>query len=161
MFLMNTECEHIADELFSTLNGEAWYGDSVQKILEGVTSEQALSHPIPSAHSIWELVHHVEAWCKFAYGAMQGIAIPGWPDMPQEQDFPPVIDQDHQAWQQAVRSLFANHLKLVEAIKGFGDSRLEATVPGRPYKFYRLFQSTTQHAVYHAGQIALLKKALR
>jgi hypothetical protein len=29
---------------------------------------------------------------------------------PQEQDFPPVIDQDHQAWQQAVRSLFANHL---------------------------------------------------
>ena len=95
---MNTECEHIADELFSTLNGEAWYGDSVQKILEGVTSEQALSHPIPSAHSIWELVYHVEAWCKFAYGAMQGIAIPGWPDMPQEQDFPPVIDQDHQAW---------------------------------------------------------------
>jgi hypothetical protein len=50
---------------------------------------------------------------------------------------------------------------LVEAIKGFGDSRLEATVPGRPYKFYRLFQSTTQHAVYHGGQIALLKKALR
>jgi len=79
--------------------------------------------------------------------------------MPEEQDFPPVIDQDHQAWQQAVRSLFANHMKLVEAIKGFGDSRLEASVPGRPYKFYRLFQSTTQHAVYHAGQIALLKKA--
>jgi hypothetical protein len=81
--------------------------------------------------------------------------------MPQEQDFPPVIDWDHQAWQQAVRSLLANHLTLVEAIRGFGDSRLEATVPGRPHKFYRLFQSTTQHAVYHAGQIALLKKALR
>ena len=49
--------------------------------------------------------------------------------MPQEQDFPPVIDQDPQAWQQAVRSLFANHLKLVEAIEGFSDSRLEETVP--------------------------------
>ena len=159
--LMNMECEQIADQLFSTLKGEAWYGDSVQEILEGVTCEQALSHPIPSAHSIWELVHHVDAWSKFAYGAVQGISIPGWPNMPQEQDFPPVIDKDDRAWQQAVRSLFANHLKLVEAIKGFGDSRLEATVPGRPYKFYRLFQSTTQHAVYHAGQIALLKKALR
>jgi len=56
------------------------------------------------------------------------------PAYPQEQDFPPVIDQDHQAWQQAVRPLFANHLKLVEAINGFGDSRLEATVTGRPYK---------------------------
>ena len=78
---------HIADQLFSTLNGEAWYGDSVQEILEGVTPEQALSHPIPSADFIWELVHHVEAWCRFAYGAVQGIAIPGWPDMPQELDF--------------------------------------------------------------------------
>ncbi|MGB9234037.1 MAG: DinB family protein [Terriglobales bacterium] len=133
----------------------------MQKILTGVTFEQALSHPIPSAHSIWELVLHVEAWCKFAYGAVQGTSIPAWPDMPREQDFPPVTDQDHQAWQQAVRSLFANHLKLVEAIKGFGDPRLEVTVPGRPYKFYRLFQSTTLHAVYHAGQIALLKKELR
>ena len=158
---MNTECRHIADQLFSTLNGEAWYGDSVRKILEGVTLEQALSHPISSAHSIWELVHHVDAWSKFAFGAVLGIPIPGWPDMPQEQDFPPVIDKDSQAWQQAVQSLFANHTKLVEAIKEFGDSRLEATVPGRPYKFYRLFQSTTQHAVYHNGQIALLKKALR
>ena len=158
---MDTECKHIADELFSTLHGEAWYGDSVRKILEGVTPEQALSHPIPSAHSIWELVHHVKAWCKFANGAVQGIPIPGWPDMPHEQDFPAVVDNSHQAWQEAVKSLFANHLQLVEAINGFGDSRLEATVPGRPYNFYRLFQSTTQHAVYHIGQIALLKKALR
>jgi hypothetical protein len=160
-FLMDTECKRIAEELLFTLNGEAWYGDSVKKILDGVTSEQALSHPIPSAHSIWELVHHVDAWCKFANEAVQGVSIPGWPDMPQEQDFPPVIDRDDQAWQRAIRSLFANHLKLVGAINGFGDSRLEMTVPGRPYKFYRLFQSAKQHAVYHAGQIALLKKALR
>lgn len=158
---MDTECKHIADELLATLNGEAWYGDSLRKILEGVTSEQALAHPISSAHSIWELVHHVHAWCKFACGAVQGIPIPGWPDMPREQDFPPVVSRDQQAWQQAVQQLFADHLKLVTAIKGFDDSRLTATVPGRPYKFYRLFQSSTQHAVYHAGQIALLKKVLQ
>lgn len=157
---MDTECKHIADELLATLNGEAWYGDSVRKILEGVTAEQALSHPIPSAHSVWELVHHVDAWCKFANGAVRGIAIPGWPNMPHEQDFPPVIVTDAEAWRQAVQSLFANHMKLVESIREFGDTRLEETVPGRPYKFYRLFQSATQHAVYHAGQIALLKKLL-
>jgi len=158
---MNTECKHIADQLFSTLQGEAWYGDSVERILDGVTFERALSHPIPNGHSIWELVHHVDAWCKFASGAVQGIPIPGWPDMPQEQDFPSVTTKDEEAWQNAVQSLFSDHLNLVEAIKRFSDSRLEETVPGRPYKFYRLFQSTIQHAVYHAGQIALLKKLLR
>ena len=158
---MNAECTHIADELISTLNGEAWYGDSVRKILESVTYQQADSHPISSAHSIWELVHHIDAWCKFANGAVQGIPIPGWPDMPKEQDFPRVIKKDDRAWQEAVRSLFKNHEDLVEAIRGFGDSHLEETVPGRPYSFYRLFQSATQHAIYHAGQIALLKKALQ
>ena len=40
----------------------------------------------------------------------------------------------------------------------FSDERLEDIVPGRTYNFYRLFQSMTQHAVYHSGQIALLKK---
>jgi hypothetical protein len=158
---MNTECRHIAEELFSTLNGEAWYGDSVRKILEGVTSVQAASHPIPGVHSIWELVRHVEAWCKFAIGAVQGIAIPGWPEMPREQDFPPVIDKDAHTWQEALQSFFDNHQKLTQAIREFGDLRLEETVPGRPYNFYRLFQSATQHAVYHAGQIVMLKKMMQ
>jgi DinB superfamily len=157
---MNTECNRIALQLASTLNGEAWYGDSLREILEGVTDAQALSRPVPSAHSIWELVLHVEAWCKLAEGAIQGVPIPAWAGMPKELDWPPVAGSGQQAWQQTVASCFANHMKLVEAIKSFDDERLGSTVPGRTYNFYRLFQSITQHAVYHGGQIALLKKAL-
>ena len=155
---MTTECNRIAYQLASTINGEAWYGDSLREILAGVTAEQALAHPIPSAHSIWELVIHVEAWVNFAYDAVQGVPIPPWAAMPKELDWPPVTEAGEPAWQIAVTSFFASHLKLVEAIKGFDDQRLDATVPGRTYNFYRLFQSTTQHAVYHSGQIALLKK---
>jgi hypothetical protein len=143
------------------LNWEARYGDSFREILEGVTAPQAFSHPIASAHSIWELVLHLEAWCKLADGAVQGVAIPAWATMPKEQDWPPVVANGQRAWQQAVASCFASHLKLVEAIKNFADERLGSAVPGRTYNFYRLFQSMTQHAVYHGGQIALLKKALR
>jgi hypothetical protein len=157
---MNTECNRVAYQLASTINGEAWYGDSLREILAGVTAVQAQGHPIPSAHSIWELVFHVEAWVNFAYRAVQGIPIPPWPAMPKELDWPPVTETSEQAWKNAVQSFLASHLKLVEAIKGFSDERLESTVPGRTYNFYRLFQSTTQHAVYHSGQIALLKKAL-
>lgn len=155
---MNTECNRIAYQLASTINGEAWYGDSLREILDQVTTKQAQARPMPNAHSIWELVLHVEAWVKFAMGAVQGVPIPPWPAMPKELDFPPVTNTSEQAWKQTVSSFFSNHLKLVEAIKGFGDERLETTVPGRTYNFYRLFQSTTLHAVYHAGQIALLKK---
>jgi uncharacterized damage-inducible protein DinB len=159
-FDMNTECNRIAYQLASTINGEAWYGDSLREILNGVTAEQAKAHPIANAHSIWELVLHVEAWCKFAIGAVQGTPIPPWPAMPKELDWPAVTATSEQAWKDELQAFFGSSAKFVEAIKGFSDDRLEATVPGRTYNFYRLFQSMTQHAVYHSGQIALLKKAI-
>jgi hypothetical protein len=157
---MNTECNRIATQLASTINGEAWYGDSLREILAGVTAPQAQAHPIANAHSIWELIVHLEAWVNFAQGAVQGTAIPPWLAMPKELDWPPVTGTNKQDWEETLQSFFASHLKIVETIKTFGDERLETTVPGRTYNFYRIFQSTTQHAVYHSGQIALLKKML-
>jgi hypothetical protein len=155
---MNSECNRMAYQLASAISGEAWYGDSLREILNGVAAEQARSHPLRGAHSIWELLVHVEAWCNFAEGAVRGTPIPPWPAMPRELDWPLVSETSEIAWKEAVSSCFVSHLKLVEAIKSFPDERLQSTVPGREYNFYRLFQSTTQHAIYHAGQIALLKK---
>jgi hypothetical protein len=157
---MNLHCNRIAYQLASTMNGEAWYGASLQDVIAGITAAQALAHPIAHAHSIWELLSHLEAWVQFARAAVNGTPIPPWPAMPEELDWPRVNRTDETAWRHAIDSFFATHLKLVEMIQSFGDERLEATVPGRSYNFYRLFQSVTQHAVYHAGQIAILKKAL-
>jgi uncharacterized damage-inducible protein DinB len=157
-FFMTTECNRIAYQLASTINGEAWYGDSVREILNGITAGQAKARPIPNAHSIWEIVVHVNAWINFFSGAIQGTPIPTWSTMPKEMDWPLVKDTSEQAWKQAVTTFFDEHLRLVKTIKSFGDERLEVIVPGRTYNFYRLFQSATQHAVYHSGQIALLKK---
>jgi DinB superfamily len=157
---MTTECDRIADQLAATIDGRAGHGDSLQKILNDVTAQQAQAHPLPNAHSIWELLYHVEAWVKFAFDAVDGTPIPPWPGMPVELDWPPVTDTTQLAWDRAVQSFFSSHLQLLEKIKAFPDQRLEDTVPGRTYNFYRLFQGTTQHAVYHAGQIALMKKML-
>jgi len=158
---MNTECIRIADQLNAAINGEAWYGDPVRQILEGITAKEALSHPIPEAHSIWELVLHVDAWVRFSSGAVHGTPIPPWPGMPKEDDWPPVHGKNDQEWQQSLTTFFSNHQKLAVDIRACEDERLNATVPGRTYDFYHLFQSATQHAVYHAGQVALLKKTLR
>lgn len=130
----------------------------MRQILKGVNAKQAQAHPIAHAHSIWELVSHVDAWVKFALDAVDGTPIPAWPAMPAEMDWPPVSDASARGWKQAVDSFVSHHLKLVKTIKAFGDERLKARVPGRSYNFYQLFQGTIQHAVYHAGQIAMLKK---
>ncbi|HEY2855250.1 MAG TPA: DinB family protein [Gemmatimonadaceae bacterium] len=115
---------------------------------------------MPNAHSIFEIVVHLDAWITFFSGAVEGTPIPPWPTMPMELDWPPVNVNDDEAWRESVRSLLANHLQFAERIEQFGDERLEETVPGRRYNFSQLFQSASLHAAYHAGQIALLKKML-
>ena len=72
---MSTECNRIAHQLSSTINGEAWYGDSLQRILQDVTAGQAQAHAIPGAHSIWELICHLDAWVNFTLGAVHGVPI--------------------------------------------------------------------------------------
>jgi hypothetical protein len=154
---MKTECSRIAEEIKSTLEGDAWYGDSVQKILAGITARQAFARPIASAHSIWELVAHVNVWAQVAVDAINGIPLPKFP-MAKERDFPEITKTDQDSWQAAQQQLFETYRKLCKEIEKLDDSKLEEKVPGRSYNFYHLLHGMAQHAVYHAGQIALLKK---
>ena len=41
----------------------------------------------------------------------------------------------------------------------FDPRRLDDTVQGKNYSFYVMAHGVVQHDLYHAGQIALLKKA--
>src|SRR4051794_10782766 len=131
---MNSQCQRSADQLASTINGEAWYGDSLREILAGVTAERARAHPISDGHSIWEIVAHLNAWIEFYSGAVHGVPIPPWATMPKELDWP-LSEDGEQAWQECLRSCFENHSKFVDQMKSFGDERLNSTVPGRRYDF--------------------------
>jgi hypothetical protein len=136
--LMKTECNRIADALASAITGDAWYGESLGKTLSNVTAAEAIAHPIVNAHSIWELVLHVEAWVQLSLAAVRGVPIPAWRTMPKQQDWPAVAKTDEDEWREAVNSFFSAHSKLVETVKTLNDDRLDETVPGRAYNFYQL-----------------------
>jgi hypothetical protein len=53
------------------------------------------------------------------------------------------------------------HDVLVKTVKGLSESRLRERVPGKKYDFYFMLHGVAQHELYHAGQIAILKKAVR
>ncbi len=57
-----SETRRIRGMLRSVYRGPAWHGPSISENLKGIEAAQAASHPIPGAHSIWEIVHHVIAW---------------------------------------------------------------------------------------------------
>lgn len=156
---MNTECLRIADQARRAFEGDAWHGSALRELLEGVTVEQALAHPIPDAHSIWELVLHIAVWVEASEASVRGVPMPKI--VGTVEDWPPVRDASDAAWTKANRRLFQAGNKLEQTIAQFSDERLRETVPGRTYDFYHLFHGIVQHSLYHAGQIALLKRGLQ
>ena len=44
-------------------------------------------------------------------------------------------------------------------IAALPEPRLRDQVPGKDYDFYFMLHGVVQHELYHAGQIAILKKA--
>ena len=152
-----SEVDRLQDQLRRALEGEAWHGPSILELLAGVSAAQAASHPIAGAHSIWELVLHLRSDYDLVLRRMAGdgrqlTAGEGWPA-------PPAPTEEN--WQQTVRELELRNEKLREAVRNFPDERLdELLVPEVPYTAYVQFSGVTQHNLYHAGQIALLKRAM-
>jgi DinB superfamily len=156
----NIECSRIADQLRRAFAGDAWHGSSLRDLLSDVTHEQAHAKPLAAAHSIWELTLHIGVWAKTALASMRGVPMPAFvEDMPPEQNWPLISDTGASAWKTTQENTLRAGSELAALIEGFGDERLAETVPGRDYGFYNLFHGIVQHSLYHAGQIAILKKA--
>jgi uncharacterized damage-inducible protein DinB len=152
-----TESVRLADQIRRAFEGNAWHGDSVLELLAGVNAKTAAARPIADAHSIWELLLHIAAWDDAVRRRTDGEAV----TLSDEQNFPPVRDVSEAAWRQAIESVKQTHNDLIKAVAAFPDSRLQDPVPGKTekyYNFFYMFSGIVQHELYHAGQIALLKK---
>lgn len=150
------QTELIADQLQRSYSGEAWHGPSLEELLAGITAEQALRRPVAGAHSIWELVMHVGVWMSVARRRLAGEVVQPTP----EQDWPPIDGGSPAAWRQTLSALEGEHKQLRAAICAFAESSLDDQTPGKKHSQAFLLHGVIQHNLYHAGQIALLKKAL-
>ena len=150
-----SEVEFIADQLMAAFDGEAWHGPALMEILDGVDAATAAAHPIPAAHSIWELVLHLATWERVIARRIQGQEF-----MPSdEENFPQVRQPTDSAWREAVQTLQKTHADLIRLVSAMKEDRLDGRVPGKDYDLRFMLTGAIQHAAYHGGQIALLKKA--
>ncbi|HKO21496.1 MAG TPA: DinB family protein [Candidatus Eisenbacteria bacterium] len=154
---MTTEVGRLEDQLRRVLEGDAWHGPAVCELLDGVTAAQAASHPIAGVHSIWELVLHLSSDYDLLLRRLAGDGHP----LTADEDWPPCPEPTEASWQETVRHLKRGSEQLRKAVRMFPDARLdELLVPESPHTAYAQFIGVTQHNLYHAGQIALLKRAL-
>jgi uncharacterized damage-inducible protein DinB len=151
------ETARIADQLRRAFDGEAWHGDSLFEILEGVTAAHAAARPIARAHTIWELALHIAAWDGVVVRRLGGATV----TLTDTENFPSVTDTSEAAWCNALAEVRRVHEELIKSVSAFPDSRLDEIVPGNNntgHTFYSMLHGVVQHELYHAGQIALLKK---
>ena len=149
------EIERIEDQLRRSFEGEAWHGPSVLEALEKVTAEKAAARPLAQVHTIWEVVLHIAATQELVIRRLQGDSTPLSP----EQDWPSVADTGEKAWLSSLTALKRSYSELCQALSQVSDSLLDrAILPGHS-SLYVTLHGLVQHNLYHAGQIALLKKA--
>lgn len=152
-----TESNRIADQALKMFEGGAWHGPALLELLVDVNAELAASHPIPGVHSIWELVLHViatqDALLKRIEGHRAGLKT--------EDFWLPLPPMSEVAWVDTIERLKEQEKKLREAMSRFPSERLDMVLVEGGSSAYNNFHGHIQHIAYHAGQIALLKKAKR
>lgn len=154
---MTDELYRLADQLRRAHEGGAWHGPSVLEMVAGVSAPQAAAHPIPGAHSIWELVLHLSSDYTLVMRRMTGDGRPLTP----EEAWPACPAATEENWRQSVDRLSRLNQQLRQALLRFPGDRLDQPlVPEPPYTAYTQFIGITQHQLYHAGQIALLRRAM-
>ena len=156
-----TEIDRLRDQVGRAFDGDAWCGPSLMAALAGVTAVQAAARVPGVAHSIGEIVAHVAGW--------QGVVarrVAGEPTRePERGDWPAADCADEPAWQAALGHLAESHRRLLRALDSFDPARLDDRVGdghdpamGRGETAYATLHGAAQHALYHAGQIAILKQ---
>jgi len=150
------ETQRIIDQMDRAFSGDAWHGPSLMSVLEGVSAEDASTHAIRGAHSIWELVNHIAAWSTISQHRLAGEHV----DVTPERDWPPVWEVSEAAWKRALENLVESRRRLRDAVKRFTGAQLEEKAAGPDYTRYVVLHGVIQHDLYHAGQIVMLKKSL-
>jgi len=146
--------EFLADQLRRAHQGEAWHGPSLRETLAGVDAATASARPVAQAHTIWELVRHVSAWLPAVGRRLEGESV----ELPAAQDWPATGDASEAAWQNTLAALDHETKQLQEKISKLPEEALRKGVPGSNYSVRFMLEGVIQHHLYHAGQIALLKK---
>ena len=148
------EIERVHEQLKRAFEGPAWSGPSVLEVLEGVDAAQAARRPITGAHSVWEIALHIGTW----EDAVRRRALGEKADVSDEENFPTISEPTAKAWEAAIARIRSGHMELRKVVAAFDPKRIdEPLVPGGSTAYVQ-FHGAAQHDLYHAGQIAVLRK---
>jgi uncharacterized damage-inducible protein DinB len=145
--------------------GPAWQGPTLMGLLKSVKAADAIKAPASGRKSIWQHLLHAAHWKAQALAAFD----PAHPALAAFKAHvagrgsnwiatPKVPDQ--RAWQADRAAVEALHMALVATVQGFGQTNLLKQAQGTKWSYGEIIAGVACHDMYHAGQIALIKRLL-
>lgn len=131
----------------------AWHGADLRAALADLTPRAALGRPAAGRHNAAEIaVHH--AWTLRNAAARLAGTKPG-PFPLEGDDWFEVDEQRGPSWPEVVKLLEDRQHHFERIVAGIGAGTIAS--PLTPAERFELVLGVTCHAVYHAGQIQLIK----
>jgi len=150
------ERQRMLDLLDRAYRAKAWHGPALLETLEDVSAALAAKRPVRGAHSIWELVEHVASWNEIVARRIAGEK----PTVTDEMNFPPITKTTPAAWRASLRRLARTQARFRREVARFPVAKLGRKRPKLDQTWNVLIHGQIQHGLYHAGQIAMLRRAL-
>jgi uncharacterized damage-inducible protein DinB len=151
-----TETQRILEHYDRTMHGDAWHSHPVWQVLDGISVERAASRPLANAHSIWEVVGHMAFWEDVAARRLGGLRA----GLEEDRNFPAAPQASEAHWQKTLDQFRASNQAFRQALQKLNPARLNELSAAGKRSFYEEAHGLIEHSVYHAGQIALLAKAM-
>jgi len=155
---MRKQIGHIISSLHTVVEGEPWFGKPVMTVLHEVDPKIVYKKPNDASHSLIELLYHMITWAEFTLKRIEGEEdddITAFDKLDWRQ-----IDTNGHTWDKAVAQFKVTNDLIIEALQAKNDEFLGGKVDYREYNFRFLLHGLIQHNIYHAGQIAYLRKLL-
>jgi hypothetical protein len=133
----------------------AWHGADLKAALADVTEAMAFKRPAPGRHSIAEIALH-HAYCTRGVRERLSGKTPE-PFLLEGDDWFALPDPSKLTWQQLTTAVETEQRKLADVVAGIADGRPS---PLGADEQINLVLGITCHAVYHAGQVQLVKRLL-
>jgi hypothetical protein len=133
---------------------ESWHGPDLKAALADVSPALAFWRPAAGRHNIAEIAIHHAYYAHSVRGRLSG-AKPE-PFVLQGEDWFPLSGKDGLSWNEVLAAVDTQQQRLAALVSDIEGGRSRSAVSDA--ERFALVLGITCHAVYHAGQIQLIKK---
>jgi hypothetical protein len=132
----------------------AWHGADLKAAIAGVTPALAFWRPAAGRHNIAEIAMHHAYSTRSVRAQMSGV--PAEPFVREGDDWIELPDEQALTWLQVQAAVDAEQRQLAALVADIEASRAQS--PLADADRFNLTLGITCHAIYHAGQIQLIKR---